>query len=586
MNKRFFELACSLLCNRENPREMMKTTLSVVALCLWSTASMAQVMLRLPDHREGWAFGTCVHQVVQQEGDATTRLDELGAPWVRIDANWNEIEPSEGNFDFTLMDKMIDTSRAHSYLVYATLAYTPEWASPGSVRNGVPVSADKYYNFVHAVVSRYKNQVKHWGLWNEPENKWAWTGSPQEFVELILKPGYQAVHAADPLALVLGPDSGNDEWLDNIFKGGGGNYLDIITVHVYACCDGSDDVNKTLWRLDCTGGWPWDSCRRKVIEANGLGSKPVWLTETGWKTHTLEWEQKQATYYVQLLEAMLARPWWKKTIFYELYDATPCDPSVDNCWGIVRPDYSKKPAFDSFKNFILTHQVRAEAGPDLVGTMGTPVIFNGAASHDPDGTIAQYRWDFDQSDGVTAEAEGLAVDHVFATAGSYVVTLVVTDNHGLEDADTLTVTMNDGAGRCESSKVCSVVADCNDLSPTCTCPGQNICNSLGRCEWVCEPGSDASVIIRDSGMGHDGGAMAGDGGRLDSRSTSGDGLGPGSSEESGCSCNTAAPRAPFLPGLFVGLLVFLVGRRRALQPARKIQRGGTTGPSHLRAGHQ
>jgi hypothetical protein len=414
---------------------------TALAALLFALPASAQKMLYVPDNREGWPWGFCTH-VVQGQHPAETQqaIDELGAPWVRIDADWNGIEPQQGQFYWDLMDSVVNNARARGEIIYATLAYTPQWATDGPLRSGVPRSPDHYRNFVTAVVGRYKDRVKHWGIWNEPEGVQFWTGSQQQFVDLVLKPGAEAIRAADPGALVLGFDSGNDDWLDAVFKLGGGNYLDVITVHVYACCDNTDDVAKVLLRLDCTGGWPWDKCRKKAIDNNGLGSKPVWVTEVGWKTQTPEWEQKQATLYTQLLDEMRKRSsWWKKTIFYELYDAEPCDPGKDNCWGIIHPDWSRKPAFDAVKQYIVAHQPRAEAGPDLNATAGAPVTFSGAASHDPDGTISKHRWDFDRSDGVTAEASGVSVSHAFTATGDYVVTLVVTDNNGIEDADTLTV---------------------------------------------------------------------------------------------------------------------------------------------------
>jgi len=70
-----------------------------------------------------------------------------------------------------------------------------------------------------------------------------------------------------------------------------------------------------------------------------------------------------------------------------------------------------------------------------------PVAFDGAASHDPDGTIVAHRWDFDRSDGVVEEAKGAKTSHVYSKPGSYVATVVVTDNHGLEDADTVAVSI-------------------------------------------------------------------------------------------------------------------------------------------------
>jgi len=68
----------------------------------------------------------------------------------------------------------------------------------------------------------------------------------------------------------------------------------------------------------------------------------------------------------------------------------------------------------------------ADAGPDLVGAPGEGLVFNAGRSLDPDGSIAEYDWDF--RDGTTAT--GKTVRHAFARPGTYAVRLEVKDNTG------------------------------------------------------------------------------------------------------------------------------------------------------------
>ncbi len=63
------------------------------------------------------------------------------------------------------------------------------------------------------------------------------------------------------------------------------------------------------------------------------------------------------------------------------------------------------------------------------------VDFDATGSIDPDGTVVSYAWDF----GDFATASGDTVSHTFA-AGSYVVTLTVTDNQGATSSSTTTIT--------------------------------------------------------------------------------------------------------------------------------------------------
>jgi PKD repeat protein len=73
----------------------------------------------------------------------------------------------------------------------------------------------------------------------------------------------------------------------------------------------------------------------------------------------------------------------------------------------------------------------AEAGLPQSVRIGQAVTLDGSASTDSDGTIVSYAWDF--GDGSTAS--GAVVQHTYAAAGSYVVTLIVTDDDGAAHRD-------------------------------------------------------------------------------------------------------------------------------------------------------
>ncbi|MCR4404119.1 MAG: DUF4384 domain-containing protein [Candidatus Acetothermia bacterium] len=68
---------------------------------------------------------------------------------------------------------------------------------------------------------------------------------------------------------------------------------------------------------------------------------------------------------------------------------------------------------------------------------GQPVSFDGSGSSDPDGRITSYSWDFN-ADG-RADATGATATYTFSAAGSYRVTLTVTDNGGLSGSTAQTV---------------------------------------------------------------------------------------------------------------------------------------------------
>ena len=71
---------------------------------------------------------------------------------------------------------------------------------------------------------------------------------------------------------------------------------------------------------------------------------------------------------------------------------------------------------------------------------GLTASLNGSASSDPDGTIKSYSWDFgDSSNDLTTTS---ATSHPYAAAGTYQVTLTVTDNAGATDSVVHPVTVS------------------------------------------------------------------------------------------------------------------------------------------------
>lgn len=110
--------------------------------------------------------------------------------------------------------------------------------------------------------------------------------------------------------------------------------------------------------------------------------------------------------------------------------------------SVANPIYTKLASLADPLTIIATTNIPPQASftfsPTVVN-VGQAVSFDASASSDPDGFIREYDWDF--GDGTTAS--GVAVSHTYGAAGSYVVSLTVTDNQGATNTVTRTVTVSE-----------------------------------------------------------------------------------------------------------------------------------------------
>jgi PKD repeat protein len=69
--------------------------------------------------------------------------------------------------------------------------------------------------------------------------------------------------------------------------------------------------------------------------------------------------------------------------------------------------------------------------------VGETITFDGTLSDDTDGEIEKWLWHFGDVDGTTSE--NVTPTHTYTSAGDYLVTLSVTDNHGISSSSSMTL---------------------------------------------------------------------------------------------------------------------------------------------------
>jgi hypothetical protein len=286
---------------------------------------------------------------------------EAGIEWIRIDFLWSRVEPERNQLDWSLSDRLINSAEARGLRIFATIADTPYWATTGLPRTGVPDDPADWQEICYRAAARYRGKVDAWGFWNEPNLDSFWDGTRTEYIEIILLPGAAGVRAADPQALICGPElahlsSANwDTWLDDILRQAG-TVFDVITHHLYPSGRDHNDVNRAL---NEGGAYPWEdpSVKEVLTRAGGWG-RPFWLTETGVESD-ISYQSAQARFFTGLLDDWFGHDreyyWIDKIFFYELTDSR----NPDNTWGILGPppNHYHKQAYTAYAHFIETEEV-------------------------------------------------------------------------------------------------------------------------------------------------------------------------------------------------------------------------------------
>jgi len=280
------------------------------------------------------------------------KLQSGNIAWARIDLNWLHMEPSKGNFNWGPIDAVVNSANQRGIHLYAGLGYTPGWANGGQGGTVPPTDPNDWKDFVRAVVNRYKDSIRHYGMWNEPDLDQFFSGTTSQYINIILVPGAEAIREADPTALRCAPDlAGDSDFLEDVLNAAK-DYVDVVTVHKY-----DEQVSEIMKKFD---GWhlPWqDKNYKEVLEDTGAWGKAVWFTEVGWPTadgtHVDEvTEQEQADLYVELLDEVRQRPWINKIFFYELKD----DPTAGiPKWGILYDSLGEKLAYGAYRDYVSAH---------------------------------------------------------------------------------------------------------------------------------------------------------------------------------------------------------------------------------------
>jgi hypothetical protein len=280
----------------------------------------------------GSQWGVSCHWIVD-EHELTTdqqveQLSWLGAKYGFLCSDWDRVETEKGKYDFNTTAHKFDEAvfgmakrniepviqiygGNRLYMPFLLDPNKRQMADADLLLNDSETRA-AWTKYIKAMVTRYKDHVKVWEIWNEPNGDFFWQKDGKRFepsVEVygsVLKLAATTIRSVQPEAIIIAGSTAHVkmEYLKGFLNSEGGDYYDFWSVHPYGELPEAYDpiiievqemlkkYGKTsvMWQSECgfpssgdTGGWgwggPWDETKQaKWVLRRLLSDAMVGLT--------------------------------------------------------------------------------------------------------------------------------------------------------------------------------------------------------------------------------------------------------------------------------------------------------------------
>lgn len=159
---------------------------------------------------------------------------------------WSQIEQRHGEFDWTVLDRLVTAAQAADLPALFVIGGTPPWAAPDAppmpyedgARAAGPDNPAVWDAFVTALVSRYRGRIEAYELWVLANDRRFYQDDLESLVEMTRR-GQQIIKSVDPTATVVCPGMGRlwdpdgVQVLEKFAKLGGYRYCDAASVKLY-----------------------------------------------------------------------------------------------------------------------------------------------------------------------------------------------------------------------------------------------------------------------------------------------------------------------------------------------------------------
>ncbi|MCU6711917.1 DNRLRE domain-containing protein [Paenibacillus sp. J5C_2022] len=296
-------------------------------------------------------FGMATH-LHRGQKDTVPLIQYAGAKTIRDGIEWRVLEKTKGEYDFSPVpdDYMADLNQYGLNMLFVSGFNNPYYDN-----NATPYTDDGregFANYVEAYIEQYSDQLIAAEAYNEFNGGFGKRGnspanSQPEYYYKLLKKTYETVKAQHPDFPVIGIVASEDamDWIEEVFKLGGLQYMDAVSIHPYRYPDSPEGLADSV-----------EEIKALIRQYNNGELMPIWATEFGYPTFQSTRgvdELTQANYMVRYYAIALASG-IEKTFWYDLVnDGVRIDYNEDN-FGMLRNaadpmgSFTPKPAYAAY----------------------------------------------------------------------------------------------------------------------------------------------------------------------------------------------------------------------------------------------
>jgi len=285
-------------------------------------------------------------------------LQTSGFVYIRQPISWANTEPTDGAYDWSILDAIVNGATAHGLTLVMTIEDTPGWARRASELNyadAPPSDVTTLADFTTQLASRYGDDLQFYQFYDRPNLAERWGGatpSPTEYVELLAA-GFGAVRAVNSEAKVLlaqldphgssGVLGDDFSYIRSVYDVGGAAFFDIVSLELDGGSRSPSDRSISVDRLNLSRA----ILLRELISDLGDEQKAIWATQYGWAASDNLSDSTVADYLLEGIDrARNEWPWMGPMFAWSLVsDAQTAPYALLSSDGTAKPQYSALASF-------------------------------------------------------------------------------------------------------------------------------------------------------------------------------------------------------------------------------------------------